>query len=306
MAETAVRGCRQCCHPCHAYRAVLGLRRQHCPIGQQGPPARLPQHCLSRVVPWGTLALMIQDVDESLRALVKEEALGDNGVEIAFDAPTTDWVSRRNAPTVDLYLYDIREDLTRRQTMWEEVRDEQGRVTERRLRPRWFRLSYLCTAWTQRPEDEHRLLSALLSCFIRHEALPEELLKGALEGTELPVVLTAALPLTEDRSIADVWSAMGGELKPSVDLVVTAPMDVQRSIEAGPPVLEEPILSVVPTEAPAKGRSRSKRKGTAAARDNGIEPSQPGVLEETRRAGTKRQPGRTLRIRGLHGRRTGS
>jgi hypothetical protein len=250
---------------------------------------------------------MIQDVDESLRALVKEDALGGNGVEVAFDAPTTEWVSRRNAPTVDLYLYDIREDLSRRQTMWEEVRDEHGRVTERRLRPRWFRLSYLCTAWTQRPEDEHRLLSAMLGCFIRHEALPPEMLKGVLEGTELPVVLTAALPPTEDRSIADVWSAMGGELKPSIDLVVTAPMDVERSLAAGPPVLEEPILSVVSPDDGTRSKSRAKRKPAAAeSRDTGIEPGEPGVLEETRRAGTKRQPGRTLRIRGIDEPRTGT
>jgi len=247
---------------------------------------------------------MIQDVDESLRALVKKEALGDNGVEVAFDAPTTDWVSRRNAPTVNLYLYDIREDLTRRETMWEDVRDENGRVMERRLRPRWFRLSYLCTAWTQRPEDEHRLLSAMLSCFIRHEAMPQEALKGVLKDTQLLVVMTAALPPTEDRSIADVWSAMGGEMKPSIDLIVTAPMDVQRELEAGPPVLEEPILSVVSPDDGSK--SRSKRSKKMVARDIGIEPGEPGVLEETRRAGTKKQPGRTLRIRGIDEPRTGT
>jgi hypothetical protein len=247
---------------------------------------------------------MIQDVDESLRALIKDEALGDNGVDVAFDAPTTDWVSRRNAPTVDLYLYDIREDITRRQTMWEEVRDEAGRVVERRLRPRWFRLSYLCTAWTQRPEDEHRLLSAMLSCFIRHESMPTEALKGVLVEAQGPIVMTAALPVTEDRSIADVWSAMGGELKPSIDLIVTAPLDVQRALEAGPPVLEEPILSVV---SPDDGKkSKSKRSRKTAERDTGIEPGEPGQLEETRRAGTKRQPGRTLRIRGIDEPRTGT
>jgi hypothetical protein len=197
---------------------------------------------------------------------------------------------------VDLYLYDIREDMSRRETMWEDVRDEMGHIKERRLRPRWFRLSYLCTAWTQRPEDEHRLLSAMLSCFIRHEALPFDLLKGDLAGTDHVVVLTAALPPTDDRSIADVWSAMGGELKPSVDLVVTAPMDVGRALKAGPPVLEEPILSVVQAEAP-KGKRR--RGSIAAVRDTGIDPGDEGVLEETRRAGTLKQPGRTLRIRGI-------
>ena len=245
-----------------------------------------------------TLGLVIHDVDESLRALVKQEALAGNGVEVAFDAPTKEWVARRNAPAVDLYLYDIREDLSRRETMWEELRDERGHVVERRLRPRWFRLSYLVTAWTQRPEDEHRLLSALLGCFLRHETLPPELLSGTLEGTALPVILTVALPPSEDRSIADVWSAMGGELKPSLDLVVTAPMEVERALAAGPPVLEEPILTVIRSAPPEKGRTRRRTRGTAAAVDTGLEPAAAGVLAETRRAGTRRQPGRTLRIRG--------
>ena len=242
---------------------------------------------------------MIQDVDELLRALVKQEALEGNGVDIAFDAPTREWVSRRNAPAVDLYLYDIREDLSRRETMWQSVRDETGRIIERRPPPRWFRLSYLCTAWTQRPEDEHRLLSAMLSCFVRNEVVPAGLLKGSLEGSLLPVLLTAALPPTEDRSIADVWSAMGGELKPSVDLIVTAPLDVARTQEAAPSVLEEPVLSVVPSAPEERGKGRRKGGAPAAAvRDSGIEPGEPGELVETRRAGTASRPGRTLRIRG--------
>jgi hypothetical protein len=47
-----------------------------------------------------------------------------------------------------------------------------------------------------------------------------------------------ALPPPEDRSFADVWSALGGELKPSLDLVVTVPADGGRRLPAGAPVLE--------------------------------------------------------------------
>src|SRR6476469_3835913 len=104
---------------------------------------------------------MIQDVDEALRTLIGREALNGSGVEIAFDAPTKDWVSRRNAPMVDMYLYDIREDTSRR-------------VTGHRLPPRRYRLSYLVTAWTNRPEDEHRLLSSMLACFVSHEYMPAD------------------------------------------------------------------------------------------------------------------------------------
>ena len=137
---------------------------------------------------------MIQDVDDSLRALVKRDALNGSGVDVAFDAPTREWVAKRNSPVVDMYLYDIREDTSRRQTAWEDIRDETGRVTGRRLPPRRYRLSYLVTAWTQRPEDEHRLLSSLLACFVQHEYMPAEVLAGSLEGEETPILITVALP----------------------------------------------------------------------------------------------------------------
>src|SRR5213596_3939990 len=135
---------------------------------------------------------MIQDVDESLRALVKRDALNGSKADVAFDAPNKEWSSRRNTPTVDLYLYDIREDLEQREVMWEDIRGDSRDsrlITERRPPPRRFKLSYLVTAWTQRPEDEHRLLSALLVCFLRYDALPAELLRGPLAEIGLPVPL---------------------------------------------------------------------------------------------------------------------
>lgn len=124
---------------------------------------------------------MISEVDAALRALIEAEALaGSRGVDVLFDAPTKDWASRRNAPTVDVYLYDIREDLRRRERGTVSSYDGSGRVAARHLPPRHFKLSYLITAWTQRPEDEHRLLSSLLGCFVAHEAFPRELLEGGL------------------------------------------------------------------------------------------------------------------------------
>src|SRR5256885_663360 len=171
---------------------------------------------------------MIQDVDESLRVLVRRDAVNGGDVDIAFDAPTRDWSARRNAPTLDLYLYDVREDLVRREVMWDEVRDARGRVTERRPPARHYKLSYLVTAWTQRPEDEHRLLSAVLSCFVRYPALPLNALSGTLALGGWPVFTTIALPPPADRSLSDVWSALGGELKPSLDLVVVAPLEDRR------------------------------------------------------------------------------
>src|SRR3954463_8247023 len=111
---------------------------------------------------------MISVVDEALRELVRRHALDGSDVDVVFDAPTRDWAGRRNAPTVNLYLYDIREDLRRRERGLVNSYDERGAVVARRYPPRHFKTTYLVTAWTQRPEDEHRLLSSLLYGFLRN------------------------------------------------------------------------------------------------------------------------------------------
>ncbi len=181
---------------------------------------------------------MIHEVDEALRRLVRGEALAGSDVDVVFDAPTKDWAARRNAPTVNLYLYDIREDLRRRERGLINEYDADGTITSRHMPPRHVKLSYLLTAWTQRPEDEHRLLSSLLFCLLGYESLPVGLLEGPLGRLELPVPMTVALPPPEDRAFADVWSALGGELKPSLDVVVIAPVDAGKRYPAGPPVRE--------------------------------------------------------------------
>jgi hypothetical protein len=279
---------------------------------------------------------MIQDVDESLRALVRRDALRGSDVEVAFDAPTRDWAARRNAPVVDLYLYDIREDQHRREVVWQRVHDESGVVLRREPPPRRLRLSYLITAWTQRPEDEHRLLSALLSCFLSHDIVPPDLVTGSFLGSRIPVHLHVAQPPPQDRSLSDVWSALGGELKPSLDLVVVAPFTVMRAEEAGPPVREVPRLSLADAtedgedgEEAAGARAGGRgRRGRATAGEAGAEPTPaekaagdtgrtpleaaaestayvPGTLpgevaqDVAIQPGGKGRPGRIVRVRGV-------
>jgi uncharacterized protein DUF4255 len=181
-------------------------------------------------------------------------------VEISFEAPTKEWAARKNAPAISVYLYDIREDLERRQVQYEDIRGTaEGRdvIVGRRQPPRKFKLSYLVTAWTQRPEDEHRLLSAILSLFIRADAIPEDVLQGSLAEIRPPatgpeaVRATIALPPPQDRSISDVWTALGGELKPSLDLVITAPFDSRREFAVGELVTEGPRIDIGPVASPA-------------------------------------------------------
>jgi hypothetical protein len=187
---------------------------------------------------------MIDEVDESIRALVRRDVIPHGDIDVVFDAPTKEWASRRTSPTIDIYLYDIREDMRRRQMGTVNVRGAEGHTTAHRQPPRFFKLSYLLTAWTQRPEDEHRLLAALLGCFLRNDAIPVDALVGDLRTQDVPLAMTLAVPPPEDRALSDVWSALGGELKPSLDLVVVAPWDLDRTVAAAPPVVAPPTIDL--------------------------------------------------------------
>lgn len=233
---------------------------------------------------------MIHDIDEALRELVRREALAGTEVDISFEAPTLDWAARRNAPCVDLYLYDVHEDLERRGSGLEEVRDDQDRIVARRPPDRRFKLTYLVTAWTQRAEDEHRLLSVLLACFIRFDALPHDVLTGSLAGVTMPISI--ALPPPDDRQPADVWSALGGQLKPGLDLVVIAPLRAETLQPAAALVLEEPRLRMERPDVTGEAGHRVRRRRQVVSGTSTVE-------RETVQGGIDRQPGRVVRVREL-------
>jgi Pvc16 N-terminal domain len=234
---------------------------------------------------------VIHEVDEVLQSWVLGETLDGADVEVVFDAPTSEWAARRNAPTVNLFLYDIREDVARRHHGLIADYDDQGMVLGEHEPPRWFRLSYLVTAWTTRSQDEHRLLSTLLAGFLRHDVLPPERLSGSLADLGLPVPVTVALPPGEDRALADVWTALGGELKASLDLVVTAPVAAMR-FAVGPPVTDGMRLrmdgrAVAGREALPVAETRRLRYGGPA------EPSPAGVRTDAPAVGVRRRRTRT-------------
>ena len=70
------------------------------------------------------LNTMLADLDESLRAMLKRELgkHGFDGVDIVFDAPTKEWAAGLSSPTVNLFLYDLRESVERRVNEWTEQR----------------------------------------------------------------------------------------------------------------------------------------------------------------------------------------
>ncbi|MGD2105654.1 MAG: Pvc16 family protein [Anaerolineae bacterium] len=182
---------------------------------------------------------MITDLDETLkRLLISEMPIENNDVDVTFDLPKREWSAKLTRPTVNLYIYDIRENTELRQTNWVVERGNNGQATKRRP-PRRIDMAYLVTAWTSTAEDEHRLLWRALWALLRYPELPKDLLEGSLKDSEVPIRGSVAQP-EEIPNVADLWGVLDNELKPSLHYVATLPLDLAQVI-TGPLVLSKEV-----------------------------------------------------------------
>jgi hypothetical protein len=182
------------------------------------------------------LNTMLADLDESLRTLLQRE-LGRHGfdnVEIAFEAPAKEWSSQLSTPTVNVFLYDLRESTDHRQRTVDERRTNGGAFETRP--PLILECSFALTAWTQAVEDEHRLLSQLLTILYSYPRLPADALSGRLSNgaQRYPILGKIGQPKSEGK--ADFWNAVGGQYKASLDYVVTLSCEAGSTFERGPEV----------------------------------------------------------------------
>ena len=188
------------------------------------------------------LNTMLADLDETLRVMLKRELgrHGFDGVEVAFDAPARDWSSQLSSPTVNLFLYDIRESGDYRPTEWQ---SDLVNGHHREVRPPMImECSYAVTAWTQAVEDEHRLLSQVLGVLFAFPQLPEDALAGRLAETARRFAIEGKIGQPKADGKADFWSAVGGQYKASLDYVVTLACESGVAYERGPEVRTQTIL----------------------------------------------------------------
>jgi hypothetical protein len=188
------------------------------------------------------LNTMLADLDETLRVLLPRALArhGFDGVEIAFDAPAREWSSQLSSPTVNLFLYDIRESGDFRPTEWQ---TDMANGHHREVRPPMImECSYAVTAWTQAVEDEHRLLSQVLGVLFAFPQLPDDALAGRLAETARRFAIEGKIGQAKADGKADFWSAVGGQYKASLDYVVTLACESGVAYERGPEVRTQTIL----------------------------------------------------------------
>lgn len=162
---------------------------------------------------------MIQDLDDSIKALlVRNVPVDISKIDITFDMPTKDWSAAITRPTINCYLYDIRENRELRSNERYLTRSGQTGVETRA--PVRVDLTYMISVWTSAIADEHKLLGSLLSTLLRYPVFPAEILKGTL--TTQPVAPHAWIALGERTPNAwDFWGGFDGRLKAGISYVVT-------------------------------------------------------------------------------------
>ncbi|SAL27933.1 DUF4255 domain-containing protein [Caballeronia humi] len=175
---------------------------------------------------------MIDDLDETLAALLRRElAPGlSEQIQVSFEAPDDQFPPQSvMTPAVDLFLYDVRENLELRNNDVYFERRNDG-VSERMPVPVRIDASYLITAWPREglaspAEDEHRLLGEVMRALLRHRTLPRELLRGRLAESDMPLPVSALQP-GRLQSLGEFWQAMGGKPKAAINYTVTLSVDV--------------------------------------------------------------------------------
>jgi len=173
---------------------------------------------------------MLPDLHAALTQLLYVHGkIPADAVDVRFDAPRRDWVATLTRPTVDLFLFDVRENTELRHTNLQAARGN-GNNTYR-VPPRRFDLRYMVTAFTTVPEDEHILLWRTLVTLLKYPELPDAIVPDSIRELDPPVVAQIKKP--EDASeLSDLWSGLEEKPHPALLYVVTVPLDLDIEVTA--------------------------------------------------------------------------
>lgn len=174
---------------------------------------------------------MIDELDEVLRQFLMRELPIKNGeVDIAFNQPKREWSARISRPTLNLFLYDVRENTKLRQHVpaFDVERTSTGTVIQRR-KPVRVDLYYLVTAWATEPEDEHRLLARTMAALSRYGSIPEDLLPEDFTDQPSIPITVAQQEILEKPT--DLWGVMDNEMRPALGCQFTIALNPYKPIE---------------------------------------------------------------------------
>jgi Pvc16 N-terminal domain len=173
------------------------------------------------------------------------------GTGVRFDAPRADWEKRGSGSAfVSVFLCTVHrdgQDLPR--SGWSDARDADGRLVGRQAAPRYYRLSFLITAWaapgggdkggetSRRTLEEHELLGLLVDACTSTETIAQDHLIGSLAEAGIPCFVRCGGE-AGGQSTDGLWSGFGIAPHAHLELEMVAPVVPPLVTELAPPARE--------------------------------------------------------------------
>jgi hypothetical protein len=227
---------------------------------------------------------VIHEVSRALRQIVRNATGAAPNIKVVFEAPTKEWAKGLDGtPTIDFCLYDVREDKEKKRVGRRAIYGDDGRLKGYAPPPRWYKLSYIGSAWTAGgTEKDQELLGWLLTTFSGMERIPVTALTGVLAESRTPCTLTVAQPAADARPTPQSLTALSGEVRPTIDLIATVPIEYRVEPAAG--LVLEPLILDAHARTGRPQERVQRRRDRAGLRE--LETGPPGMpsIERSRSA----------------------
>ena len=169
---------------------------------------------------------MINDLDETIKELLRQKYLIPESqteqIDILFKRPDKEWEQTVTKPTINIFLYDIRENLELRINERHLSRDgTTGKIQYAATR---IDFTYLISVWSKAEaaevEEEHKILGKVLSTLLSYPNLPQEVLQGEIARQPEPPRAWIAQPEDTPKTW-EFWGSNEWRLKASISYRVT-------------------------------------------------------------------------------------
>lgn len=175
---------------------------------------------------------MLQDLDETLRRMLDDAGAPETlrNAQVSFLTPDKSFTPTEK--TVDLFLYEVKENRELRDPV--PIVERVGASYVRRRPPVRVDCSYLVTAWSTatgsaRVVEEHELLSLAFAWMSRFPTIDKSHLAGSMVGQTFPPP-TLVAQMDGAKNTGEFWSALGIPPRTYFNLVVTiaVPLAVKK------------------------------------------------------------------------------
>jgi hypothetical protein len=188
---------------------------------------------------------VIDALDRSLEAFLRRAVpLESSQVDVVFGAPDKDWSSQRARPAVGVFLHSITPAPSRAGSGVRTVKERE--LIQRARDLPIMAMRYLITVWVSDSADEHRLLGGILRAIASHNSLPVQDREPELRELNGPI--TMSLIGEAQRTVFEMWSALGVSPRAAIDLTVYVPAGKPITMDTDKPVERVELETSDPNE----------------------------------------------------------